>query len=1036
MGWQMTFKGGNQDMMSFGNHRVEKTGTEVSRQDIPIRHGVIRFSRSSRSSHPFRWWGYIWVMACVVAVVASAGWGRMVAAQGGGTGNENIPDAIVTETRTVALSNGQTATMVCSFNFTRCEWKLETSGHPVSRVVISAGNGIGRQDFPNGQVPTGWQPAFSALECGHFKYQGALFRVWFGVQGVGQAWVLPSRYIMLTEFQWEAVLPVKEDADGKKPVFPGDPIRLRYAFSRTVPPEANARWRFFTEEFPIHPSGRGEVITRFPFGTMQLYPPIENYFPYYWDYSIDPVSNSILPPPSNYFTGIRTLVSPSSWVQTPDGPVHFMPMMLYDTWDPPFPWALHLRVDMIRGSDCPLPGPPPSDGPRLEIVPSSPPSWWHGIFPFPGRVRVVGASPLDFLVTLNKGAVVSARRLGSFMGSNLSAPIGFDELWFAAGDGPYHVAVLRSESSRPFIGHTLDVTEQVSLLYAALSWSSWYGTTPQMPANPVMFDAYECPETPHGDPIPTPHLVTTFNLPFLPESSYSGPLPPVSPPPSGPLPPPSSGPVPMPRILPPPPSGPSPLEPPPGPWPWPLPWTPVVPDPPFGYYIPSYPINNIPFIIPQKFFRFTEPVEVYIYNSGTTPLHVSHNYLNLTIRTEAATVPVSFPTSTVSFLPADNPPIPPGQWGRCVFPLGYVTPDALNWSSPYYPIYEGRNPVHQLWLSPSQLFQQYIPLPNVLFSWNNIVRSIGGIERPTGFPCLPVPATHFRDYHPAGRPRLCCELHPVRPDDMPAPPKPPRLFFPFGKTPITIKAGFCEAPDFFDAGSQFTILPVHLPTRIWCSPDAYHYYDGDRYYPGPGAGVILSHGIRIQAYRRTQVDESQYGEGCAAVNIPVTVSPPRVPASQETVVQVTIPAGYQFFYGVIQGGREPVIFERPGTYSVIIPPGVNRRPIRVTFHSSQPNCPVSVTEVLVDRDPLAVRGWIIAADPGFPDAPPKGGPHDPGVYWQGPSYESGIPRLKEISVAYQKKHGMQLPEMPAAPSRKGIALLTENPSTGTRQREW
>ena len=180
----------------------------------------------------------------------------------------------------------------------------------------------------------------------------------------------------------------------------------------------------------------------------------------------------------------------------------------------------------------------------------------------------------------------------------------------------------------------------------------------------------------------------------------------------------------------------------------------------------------------------------------------------------------------------------------------------------------------------------------------------------------------------------------------------------------------------------------------------------------------------------TGADESQYGVGCAAVNIPVTVSPSRVPANQETVVQVTIPAGYQFFYGVIRGGREPVIFERPGTYSVIIPPGVNRRPIRVTFHSSQPNCPVSVTEVLVDRDPLAVRGWIIAADSGFPDAPPTG------VYWQGPSYESGIPRLKEISVAYQKKHGMQLPEIPPAPSRKGIALLTENPSTGTRQREW
>jgi hypothetical protein len=263
------------------------------------------------------------------------------------------------------------------------------------------------------------------------------------------------------------------------------------------------------------------------------------------------------------------------------------------------------------------------------------------------------------------------------------------------------------------------------------------------------------------------------------------------------------------------------------------------------------------------------------------------------------------------------------------------------------------------------------------------------------------------------------------------------LLFPFGKTALTIKAGRPGypihrysplGPDFFDAGSQFTILPVHLPTKIWSTLPPYLLYNE--------APVIEFEGKRLRAYIKQELHEGQYGVGCAAVNIPVTVSPPRVPANQETVVQVTIPAGYQFFYGVIQGGREPVIFERPGTYSVIIPPGVNRRPIRVTFHSSQPNCPVSVTEVLVDRDPLAVRGWIIAADPSFPDAPPKGGPHDAGVYWQGPSYESGIARLKEISVAYQKKHGMQLPEMPPAPSRKGIALLTENPSTGTRQREW
>ena len=248
---------------------------------------------------------------------------------------------------------------------------------------------------------------------------------------------------------------------------------------------------------------------------------------------------------------------------------------------------------------------------------------------------------------------------------------------------------------------------------------------------------------------------------------------------------------------------------------------------------------------------------------------------------------------------------------------------------------------------------------------------------------------------------------------------------------MTIKAGFTNDA-FFDAGSHYTILPVHMPTKIWNYSVRYGGVNG----LNDGFAVREFDGKRVRAYVITEVYESQYGVGCATVNIPVTVSPPRVPASQETVVQVTIPAGYQFFYGVIQGGREPVIFERPGTYRVIIPPGVNRRPIRVTFHSSQPNCPVSVTEVLVDREPLAARGWIIAADRRFPDAPPKGGPYGPGVYWEGPSYESGIPRLKEISVAYQKKHGMQLPEMPPAPSRKGIALLTENPSTGTRQREW
>jgi len=915
----------------------------------------------------------------------SAGWGRMVAAQGGGTGNEDIPDEIVTETRTVALYNGQTATMTCSFNFTRCEWKLETSGHPVSQLIITTGSHLAHLEFRNGQVPTGWQPVPSPAVCNIFKGRGLLFHVRFGVQGVGWAWVHPPRVIQLREFQWEAVLPVKEDADGKKPVFPGDPIRLRYAFSRTVPPETNARWRFFTEEFPIHPSGRGEVITRFPFGAMQAYPSSQNPFPHHWDYSIDPVSNSILPPrpPRDYVRdpGVRTLVS--SLYETPDGPVGFMDITYYDIGnDPSLPGGLHLRADMIRGSDCPLPGPPPSDGPRLEIVPPSPPSFWPIFSPgFPsGGVRVVGASPLDFLVTLNKGAVVSARRLGSFMGSNLSAPIGFHELWFGAGNGPYHVAVLRSESSRPFIGHTLDVTRQVLSLY-----SSHGESEPKMPVNPVYFAAWKCPKPPSGSPSQT--LQVTFDIPLLPESPYSGPLPPVSPPPSGPVPP-----------VPPPPSGPV----------LPVPPPPATPTP-----TASYPINNVPFIIPQKLFHFTEPVEVYIYNSGTTPLHVSHNDLNLTIRSGSV-------TSTVSFLPAYNPPIPPGQWGRCVFPLGYVSPDALNWSSPPSPFSEVRNPVHQLWLTRSQPVQEHIPLPNALFSWH-----IGALYH------FPVLTRHLIK----GPEVSCAPSYPIDPvGGVVAGTESVSLFFPFGKTALTIKAGLPRSqhvlfsPGFFDAGSRFTILPLHLPIKMW-SPVI-----------GPShlrsIAVIDFEGKRLGAHVLTLFHEGQYGVGCAAVNIPVTVSPPRVPASQETVVQVTIPAGYQFFYGVIQGGREPVIFERPGTYSVIIPPGVNRRPIRVTFHSSQPNCPVSVTEVLVDRDPLAVRGWIIAADPSFPDAPPKGGPHDAGVYWQGPSYESGIARLKEISVAYQKKHGMQLPEMPPAPSRKGIALLTENPSTGTRQREW
>jgi hypothetical protein len=508
-------------MMSFGNHRVEKTGTEVSRRDIPIRHGVIRFSRSSRSSHPFRWWGYIWVMACVAAVVASAGWGRMVAAQGGGTGNENIPDDIVTETRTVALYNGQTATMTCSFNFTRCEWKLETSGHPVVSIAVGMGTSVDYAGFPDGQVPTGWQPISSyPLGCVPFQTHGVFFHVEFGegnyIQGYGRVWLRSERLIQLTEFQWEAVLPVKEDADGKKPVFPGDPVRLRYAFSRTVPPEANARWRFYGQEFPIHPSGRGEVITRFPFGAM-LHPSGQNHLAYHLDYIILPGSNYIFTPVFN----TRMLVSPSV-VQTSDGPVYFRPIISYGIeYDPSLPGALHLRTDMIGGSDCPLPGPPPSDGPRLEIVPPSPFSWnWPG---FPGGarggVRVVGASPLDFLVTLNKGAVVSARRLASFMGSDLSAPIAFEDLWFGAGGGPYHVAVLRSESSRPFIGHTLDVTEQVSSLYGV--------SAPKMPVNPVEFALWECPSGPGQN------LQVTFDIPLLPESSYSGPLPPVSPPPSG-----------------------------------------------------------------------------------------------------------------------------------------------------------------------------------------------------------------------------------------------------------------------------------------------------------------------------------------------------------------------------------------------------------------------------------------------------------------------------------------------------------------------
>ena len=921
MGWQMTFKGGNQDMMSFGNHCVEKTGTEVSRQDIPIRHGGIRFSRSSRSSHPFRWWGYIWVMACVAAVVVSAGWGRMVAAQGGGTGNEDIPDEIVTETRTVALYNGQTATMTCSFNFTRCEWKLETSGHPVSGKII-AWVGLGTftdyAEFPGGQVSTGWQPLSYPLGCVPFQTQGVIFTVYFVEGGyIGQVWLRSERLIQLTEFQWEPVLPVKEDADGRKPVFPGDPIRLRYAFSRTVPPEANARWRFFGQEFPIPPSGRGEVITRLPF-----LPFGADIIPHHCDYSIDPVSGAILPPMFH----ISTLVSPPV-VQTSDGPVYFRPISSYEIgYNPSLPGALHLRPDRIRASDCPPPGPPPPDGPRLEMV--------------PGGVRVVGASPMDFLVTLKKGAVVSARRLATFMGSNLSAPIAFRDLWFASGSGPSHVAVLRSESSRPFIGHTLDVTREVPGGTAAGG----------IPKNPVEILASECPEPPPGSPEQTIQL--TFNIPSLPESPYSGPLPPESPPSDG---------------------------------------------------VP-------PLIIPQRFFDFTEPIEAYVYNPGTT---LSYSSLSLEI---SKITPGLFGTLRatyipLSFLSVDCTPTPPGQWGRCVYVPGYVPADALVGSN------DIRNPVHQLSLASS-----HTPLPIALLSWTN---SYGG-GRSNALLYLPGLATHLPEEHNV----LCSPLRRIGPDGISSIAN-VRLFFPFGKTAMTIKAGFTNDA-FFDAGSHYTILPVHMPTKIWNYSVRYGGVNG----LNDGFAVREFDGKRVRAYVITEVYESQYGVGCATVNIPVSVSPPRVPASQETVVQVTIPAGYQFFYGVIQGGREPVIFERPGTYRVIIPPGVNRRPIRVTFHSSQPNCPVSVTEVLVDREPLAVRGWIIAADPGFPDAPPKGGPYDPGVYWQGPSYESGIARLKEISVAYQKKHGMQLPEIPPAPSRKGIALLTENPSTGTRQREW
>ena len=923
-------------MMSFGNHRVEKTGTEVSRQDIPIRHRVIRFSRSSRSSHPFRWWGYIWVMACVAAVVASAGWGRMVAAQGGGTGNENIPDDIVTETRTVALYNGQTATMTCSFNFTRCQWKVETYGHPVSRIVINMAD----VEFPDGQVPTGWQPVpWHPWGCVFFQTHGAMFHVEFGegnYMGFGRVWLRSERLIQLTEFQWEAVLPVKEDADGKKPVFPGDPIRLRYAFSRTVPPEANARWRFFTEEFPIHPSGRGEVITRFPFGAIQLYPPGQDSFPYQWDYSINPFSDStlppILPPSPNFNTG--TLVSPSV-VQTSDGPVYFRPMTTYNFgYDPSLPGALHLRPDMIRASDCPPPGPPPPDGPRLEIVPIG---GWIG-------VRIVGASPMDFLVTLNKGAVVSARRLATFMGSNLSAPIAFRDLWFAAGMGPHHVAVLRSESSRPFIGHTLDVTGLVPLRPVAGS----------MPVNPVEIITHACPEPPPGSPEQTIQL--TFDIPSLPESPYSGPLPPVSPP---------SDSVP-------------------------------------------------PFIMPQRIFDFTEPIEVYAYNPGTT---LSYSSLSLEISKITPGLFGSLRATyyPLSFLSAEFHPIPPGQWVRCVYVPGYVPADALMGSTDIFS--DVRNPVHQFSLSFPATH-----LRGVFLSWTNSY----GVGSSKALLYLPGLATHLPEEHNV----LCSPLRPIGPDGISSFAN-VRLFFPFGKTAMTIKAGFTNDA-FFDAGSHYTILPVHVPTKIWNYSVRYAGVNGLK----DGIGVTEFDGKRVRAYVITEVDESQYGVGCATVNIPVSVSPPRVPASQETVVQVTIPAGYQFFYGVIQGGREPVIFERPGTYRVIIPPGVNRRPIRVTFHSSQPNCPVSVTEVLVDREPLAARGWIIAADPGFPDAPPKGGPYGPGVYWEGPSYESGIARLKEISVAYQKKHGMQLPEIPPAPSRKGIALLTENPSTGTRQREW
>jgi len=180
--------------------------------------------------------------------------------------------------------------------------------------------------------------------------------------------------------------------------------------------------------------------------------------------------------------------------------------------------------------------------------------------------------------------------------------------------------------------------------------------------------------------------------------------------------------------------------------------------------------------------------------------------------------------------------------------------------------------------------------------------------------------------------------------------------------------------------------------------------------------------LRYDAHRlRLFFPNFQSPGPCPPFNPQIQVQP--TPLSAVISVTASIPPG-PFPHGLIGSGRIQLPLTTSGLYSLSILPGVRSRQLRVTFFRG--NCFSRHISLLPERDPLPVQAWQIEAEP---DVPAVTGHHQ-GLYWTGPTYDTGLKKLWSPGKQYQERFGDQLPDLPHPPPRHGLCFPVEAVTSG------